>query len=145
LLAVDLGMPRNLDPKLGGRGDVTIVDLDRLRPLARSDPELERAAELAARRASEDWAREALEPWTDAVRRRAERIRREEWAGALAHLPEGLTEAQRRVLERMTRRLVNRLWVAPTTRLRRLPATPDAAEARRLALALFEESDPDSP
>lgn len=122
---VDLGVPRNVDPKARDLPNVTYVDIDGLGPWASRPPSPMALARAEARIHQE--ARKILAslvaPRDDAVaalRRAAEGFRVAELDRALDRLPRA-TEAERAVLDRLTIRLVNRILHGPTQRLREVP------------------------
>ncbi|MFZ1023501.1 MAG: hypothetical protein WAN87_05145 [Thermoplasmata archaeon] len=139
LLLVDLGMPRNIDPGVRALPNVRLIDLEELhgrsgRPFSNdaSDARVEQLADrFADRLESVFW-----EPWVDAFRRAAERIRRSELAVARPFLG-SLNPDQENAVELLTLRLVARLLAAPTERLRSLPPGPEGEVQRRLLLDLL--------
>lgn len=138
LVLVDMGVPRNIDPAVRGHPGIELWDLEDLWRTGRGAEvpwdlrALNDLADEAARRV------EALlrEPWIAALRHRAERVRASELAVARRHLGP-LTPAQEVAVERLTQRLVARLLLGPTERLRELPADAEADRLRRFALDLL--------
>ncbi len=146
LVLVDLGMPRNIDPEVRERPDVRLIDLEELHAGAPGlvaatpdDASLDALADDCAHRL----ARRLEEPWVDTVRRAAEAVRRSELATARRFLGP-LDPAQEVAVERLSRRLVDRLLLAPTERIRSLPPGPDGDARRRFAAELLSP-DPDGP
>ena len=122
LWMVDLGVPRNIDPRARDLVGITLVDIDGLQPWAARlpSPEALSRVESRVREEAESFVRRLRSSDEDAVaafRRRAEAFRKREVERALARLPES-SEAERRVIEKLTQRLVNGLLHAPTERLR---------------------------
>lgn len=143
LVLVDLGVPRNIDPSVRQLPNARLVDLEELHAFtAQSAPDEHdaRVWELAARYA-ERMERLLLEPWIEAFRRGAEEVRRTELETARPFLGP-LDPAQEVALERLTRRLVARLLLPPTERIRSLPAGPEGDRQRRLALDLLRPPSP---
>jgi glutamyl-tRNA reductase len=139
LVLVDLGMPRNIDPSVRDLPNVRLVDLEELH--ARPERTVSSDAPEARIDALADHFTDRLEatlwqPWIDAFRRAAERIRRLELSIARPFLG-GLDPEQETAVERLTLRLVARLLAAPTERLRSLPPGPEGDLLRRLALDLL--------
>ncbi len=138
LVLVDLGVPRNVDPSVRRSPRVRLIDLEALHesvraPLAtREDPALARLTEECGDR----WEARALQPWIDTVRRQAESVRRSEIAVAREFLGR-LTPDQEQALDRLTRRLVSRLLLASTERLRTLPPGAEGDRFRQFALELL--------
>jgi glutamyl-tRNA reductase len=143
MIVLDLGVPRNVDRSVRELPNVRLVDLAELRPRpgAAADLPVERQIEEAADRAHDLLAAESLEPWIAAARRNAERAREAELEVARPFLG-ALTPEQEVAVERLTRRLVDRLLRAPTERLRRLPPGEDGDRLRRFALELLRAEPP---
>ncbi|MGI0154978.1 MAG: hypothetical protein ACREDE_02415 [Thermoplasmata archaeon] len=145
LVLVDLGVPRNIDPAVRELPNARLVDLEELHGLARSAPladDLDARVELLADQLSDHLDRLLLEPWVDAVRRAAEEARRSELAHARSFLGP-LDPAQEAAIDRLTRRLVARLLLSPTERIRSLSPGPDGDRLRRFALDLLSPAPPD--
>ncbi len=139
LVLVDLGVPRNIDPGVRELPNVRLVDLEELHALSggmsATDDGDARVEELAER-FSDRLERQLLEPWVDAVRRAAEEVRRAELAHARTYLGP-LDPDQEAAIERLTQRLVARLLVGPTERIRSLPPGPEGDLPRRIAFGLL--------
>lgn len=140
LVLVDLGVPRNIDPSVRELPNVRLVDLEELHALrGRSvDPDgQDRRVEELADRCSDSLERSLFEPSIDAFRRAAEDLRRSELTNARPFLGT-LDPGQELAIERLTRRLVARLLLSPTERIRSLPPGPDGDRMRRFAAELFD-------
>ena len=140
---IDLGLPRNLDPAIGSRPGVELVDLATLPP-GRLAPDradvLTREMEEAAREGAQLLAAASIEPWIAELRSWAEAIRAEEWERALGHSGP-VPEEARIAFERLSDRLVRRLLAGPTRELRDLPPTFERDLDRRRILRLFRPDD----
>jgi glutamyl-tRNA reductase len=138
LVLVDLGMPRNIDPDVRSLPNVRLVDLEELhaRPVAAPGAPSEDRLDLAARRCAERLQVLLFEPWIDAFRRAAEEVRRSELTTARSYLG-ALRPEQELAVDRLTRRLVARLLLAPTERIRSLPPGPEGEIRRRWAVELL--------
>jgi glutamyl-tRNA reductase len=139
LLLIDLGMPRNIDPDVRKLSNVRLVDLQNLHasatrtaPPDRLDARLGELADLC----SERLELLLLEPWVAALRRAAEQVRRSEIDQARPFLGR-LDPSQELAVERLTQRLVGRLLLPPTQRIRSLPPGPEGDLWRRWAVELF--------
>lgn len=144
LVLVDLGVPRNIDPGVRDLPNVRLVDLEELHGLARPFPALDDGdvrVEALADRFSDRLERLLLEPWIDAFRRAAEQVRRTELENARSFLGR-LDPSQEVAVERLTQRLVARLLLEPTERLRSLPPGPEGDLQRRLAIELLRARAP---
>ena len=143
---VDLGVPRNIDPEIGTRPGIELVDLDGLPRTALPERRLlvlRREIEAAAESGTADLARFAVEPWVAELRRRGEEVRREELARALGHAGPLSNEA-RTAIERLSLRLARRLLAGPTAQLRTLPPDPGSDRLRHRVLEILREPDPGS-
>jgi glutamyl-tRNA reductase len=139
LVLVDLGMPRNIEPSVRTLPNVRLVDLEELHgKLGALSPvnDQDTSVEEAAGRFSDRLQLLLLEPWVDKFRRAAEELRRSELANARALLGK-LDPEQELVIERLTMRLVARLLLAPTQRIRSLPTGPEGDLQRRFAIELL--------
>ena len=138
LVLVDLGMPRNIDPDVRSLPNVRLVDLEELhgRPAGGQVVTDDVRLEEAARRCAERLQVLLFEPWIDAFRGAAEEVRRSELATARSYLG-ALDPDQEVAVDRLTRRLVARLLLAPTERIRSLPPGPEGEIRRRWAVELL--------
>ncbi len=146
LVLVDLGVPRNIDPDVRSRPGVRLIDLEELHAIAprpsNREPDDERVDRLAEEFADR-MVRRLEEPWVDTIRRAAENVRRSELAEARRFLGP-LGPDQEVAVERLTRRLVDRLLRTPSERIRALPPGP-AGDARRRFAARLLLPDPSGP
>ncbi len=145
LLLVDLGVPRNIDPSVRLLPNVRLLDLEELRatrtpfapPTAPDDPLEERA-----RRSFDRLSARLREPWIDSLWRAADDVRRSELENARRFLGR-LDADQEAAVDRLTQRLVVRLLLPPTERVRALPVGPDGDARRRIALELLRPPRPE--
>ncbi|HYZ92572.1 MAG TPA: glutamyl-tRNA reductase [Actinomycetota bacterium] len=150
LVAVDVAMPRDIEPAARDLAGVVLRDIDDLRGVVEQGAELRRA-ELPKVDAivSEEveefcaWERSlALGPAITELRDWAERIRSEEVA-KLAQ-KQNLTEDERAAVDRLTRGIVNKLLHRPMTQIRELVRSSDG----QVFLEAFQEifgTDQDAP
>lgn len=139
LILVDLGVPRNIDPGVRELPNARLVDLEELRALSEGsafDDGCDARVEKLAGRFSDRLERLLVEPWIDAFRRAAEEVRRSELANARSFLGK-LDPSQETAVDRLTQRLVARLLLPPTERIRSFPPGPEGDLPRRFALALL--------
>jgi glutamyl-tRNA reductase len=139
MVLVDLGVPRNIDPDVRALADVRLIDLEELHGLSvrtARDAADDAEVEASAIRFAEVWERRLHEPAVGAIRRSAEAVRRDELEHARSFLGD-LSPSQRAAIDRLTQRLVARLLLAPTERIRALPTGPDGDARRRLAAELL--------
>jgi glutamyl-tRNA reductase len=143
LIVCDLGLPRDVDPAVGGLPGVTLVNLDTLRERLLDAPAgqagrigREILAEevrgyLAAQRSA------AVTPTITALRKRAAEVVDAELLRLDAKLP-GLEPQVRAELSRTVRRVVDKLLHSPTVRVKQLASTPGGAGYADALRELFE-------
>jgi glutamyl-tRNA reductase len=145
LVLVDLGVPRNIDPNVRDLPNARLVDLEELHTWSENFSSTSghplRTMELADR-FSDRLGPLLLEPWIDAFRRSAEEVRRSELENARTFFGD-LDPNQEIAIERLTRRLVARLLLPPTERIRSLPPGPEGDLQRRFAVELLRPRSPD--
>jgi glutamyl-tRNA reductase len=138
---VDLGVPRNVEPALGARPDVVLVNVDQLEETVRQnirlrEGEADRARAIVAEHAAEfrGWLA-ALEvvPAITSLRALAEKIRLAELERVEGKW-EGLTEQDRVRLDMVTRSILAKLLHRPTVRLKEL-AADSASEPYAVAVS----------
>lgn len=153
LLLIDLGVPRNLDPQIKRLSGAQLHDLDDLKALSEEarkhrEREIPKAWAIVREEAGAFWGwlhERRANPLIKALHERAERIRQEQLEWALSKLGP-LNERQRKVIETLTARLVNKLLHSPTAQLRTLArqaslhgSTSDSGpDPLRLAAQLFQ-------
>jgi glutamyl-tRNA reductase len=154
LFVVDLGVPRNVDPRVDELDGVYLYDVDDLGRVAEANAEERRRERVRAEaivleeaQRFDGWlAALAAVPTIRDLRSRAEAIRSREVERALARL--GAAESPREVLEQLTRGLVNKLLHAPIARLRAQEDREQGLatlEAARALFALDEREPPEDP
>jgi glutamyl-tRNA reductase len=145
LLLIDLGMPRNIDPDVRKLSNVRLIDLADLHAQtcreSRSPDSEDRLTDLADR-CGEYVERLLMEPVIAALRRSAEELRRNELASARQFLGP-LDLRQEQAVERLTRRLVDRILLPSTQQLRSLPPGPEGEARRRWLVELYRPSPAD--
>jgi glutamyl-tRNA reductase len=134
LLALDLAVPRDIDPASATLPGVTLYDVDSLQAICAGHRQ-QRAGEIgqaealiavAAEQFMSWWRARTVVPTITALRAQAEAIREAELARALARLPD-LTPEEAATVRYLATALVNKLLHAPVTALR---STPDAGLTR---------------
>jgi glutamyl-tRNA reductase len=143
LLLIDIAVPRDLDPAIGGLPNCDLYDIDDLAhvvPDAAADAcdGHARAEGIVLQEAArfEAWRRSrAVVPTISSLRRYAEAIRTAELARANGKLA-ALSSSERRAVETVTKQIVNRLLHEPTVRVKEAAATrgdgADSAALRHL-------------
>jgi len=127
LVLVDVAVPRDLDPAIGGLDGCTLFDIDALgEGLVGREEDVREAeaivAEEAARFAEWRRARDAAGAIRD-LRQRAEEIRSDELARAGSRLAD-LSPRERETVETLTAQIVNKLLHAPTVRAKEAGSEP---------------------
>jgi glutamyl-tRNA reductase len=135
LLIVDIALPRDIDPGVGGIPGVTLLDIDDLKGYAQRSTDRRRAEIGKARdilrdeieRYRESRAERMLAPIITALHRRGDELRSTELDRHRSRLAE-LDESTLQLVESITRGVVNKLLHEPTVRLK------DAAGSARADL-----------
>jgi glutamyl-tRNA reductase len=146
LLLVDLAVPRDLDPAIHELDGCFLYDIDDLEAvvaesLASRRGEAERAERIVAEEAGRwrDWqASLDVVPAIASLRARAEEIRRAE----LDRVSGRLSDEERRALESVTARMLDKLLHLPTVRMKQAAVTADGvvyADAVRHLFGLGED------
>lgn len=125
LCILDIALPRDVDPAVGDLANVFLYNLDDLQAVVsanieRRRAELPTAEELIGTEVGKYWdwlAGLAAVPVLTAMRARMDEVRAKELADALRHLPQ-LSEADRAVVEELSKSLMNKFLHEPTVRLR---------------------------
>jgi glutamyl-tRNA reductase len=145
LLLVDIAVPRDVEPVVGGLPGVTVLDLDDLRDwadraLASRSQEADRVRVLV----HEEVERFELEiaalqaaPLIASMHDRAENVRSGELARYAARLS-GLDVAQRDAVEALTRSIVAKLLHEPSVRLKQQAGSPQGERNAAAVADLFD-------
>ncbi len=124
LIAIDVGVPRNVDPAARDLDDFFLYDLDDLESVAeethrRRKNEIKKVEAILASgvRAFVEWwsASAGVAPLVRELHQKAEETRLRELERTLAHLP----KEHHAAVERLSKSLVDKLMQAPTIELRR--------------------------
>ena len=125
LLILDLAIPRNVEPEVGGEANVFLYNVDDLREIV-DDNLLARRASVSDAETIVDEYADAFLRWHDArnvipvirsLRGRWENVRRSE-LDRLLHRLECMAADDREAIEAFSKRLLNKLLHEPTARLR---------------------------
>jgi glutamyl-tRNA reductase len=152
LFFIDIAMPRDLDPAIHELEGCYLYDIDDLESvvaesLAGRRREAARAEEIVADEAERFRAWQAsrdVVPAIASLRALAEEIRASELERARARL-EKLTDAERRAVEAITARIVDKLLHGPTVRMKEAAAGADGAVYADALRHLFGLADDAAP
>lgn len=126
LMLIDIGVPRNISADAAEASAVQCFDVDDLKEVVERNvaarQELARQAEVLLdedRQAFIDWwdGLEAV-PTINRLRRHMEEIREQELLKALSRMGSDFSDRERKVVEALTKGLVNKILHGPTTALR---------------------------
>jgi len=143
LFIFDLAVPRNVEPSAGELQGVKLFNIDDLGSIASENRRNRQNAADDAEQIVQDelgrfmswWKSLDAEPMIRALRLRAETVREQELDRAVKNMP-GLSDDDHRVLETLTRSIVNRLLHDPTVYLKH-QATKSELDAARLLFGLW--------
>jgi glutamyl-tRNA reductase len=143
LFIFDLAVPRDVEPSAGELPGVKLFNIDDLASIAAENQQSRQNAADDAEQIVQDelgrfmswWESLDAEPMIRALRLQAEAVREQELDRAVKSMP-GLSENDRRVLEALTRSIVNRLLHDPTVFLKK-QATKSELDAARLLFGLW--------
>ncbi len=146
-LIIDIAMPRNVDPAIGGLAGYAVKDLGALQDWTERVEQARRAElpiaehiceELLADYVSWVFHQEALQPAIQAIRSTFDTIRRQE-IERHAHRFDDLDRAE---LDRLTESILQKILAVPIVRLKNVePEHIDYARGIRLLSALFSRPD----
>lgn len=131
---IDLGVPRNFDPRINEIDNVYLYNIDDLRGVAQENLKGREAEAHKALQIVEEevagffrWLG-SLEhvPTIVALRKKLEDIRRKELEKSLGTTLKELSEKERQALEDMTAAIINKILHAPITHLKRQPEGEDS-------------------
>ncbi|MDA8345224.1 MAG: glutamyl-tRNA reductase [Thermaerobacter sp.] len=144
MILIDLAVPRDIETRCGQIPGVFLYDLDNLAEITASSRaerlrEAKHAQEIVVRAAA-DYHRRTSEraavPLIQSLRGKADRVRDDELQRAFRRLGD-VAPDERRVIEQLASRIVNKLLNDPTVALKECAAREDADACLRLAARLF--------
>ncbi|MEO5365474.1 MAG: glutamyl-tRNA reductase [Magnetococcus sp. WYHC-3] len=149
---IDIAVPRDIDPTIAGLSDAFLYDIDDLSQIVEQN---RRERDQAAARAGEiiDQEVPGFQAWLDslevvptiiALRERLEALRATEVAKALRGWP-GLTDDERRRVEWLATRLVNKILHPPIARLKQLAVQEDGDQYVDTVRQIFGLNTPPEP
>lgn len=144
LVAIDIAVPRDIDPQVGDLPGIRLYDIDSLNQqlehsLAERMAEVPQVEAILAQEEAhfmEYFKTLDILPLISELRTQAEAIRRSELEKTLRRLPD-LSEAEIRRIEALTEALVKKLIDAPITRLRAEAQCPNAPRYAQVVRTLY--------
>jgi glutamyl-tRNA reductase len=150
LMLVDIGVPRNISTDAGDLPGVESFDVDDLQEVVARNQESRREIAQEAEGLLAEEARQFLDWWdgleavplVNRLRQQLEQIREQELQKALSRMGPDFSARERKVVEALSKGIINKILHTPVTRLR----APQSRQQRHLAMKvmqdLFELSDP---
>jgi glutamyl-tRNA reductase len=144
LILIDTSVPRNIDPDVANIPDVQLFNLDDLAPLLKGAqdslrPQLEKSEARIREEAEKSYAYIRAHDANDTLRdlmTLAEEIREKELSRALNKIGK-VSEREKKVLDLLTRRIINKLLYEPTTRLKEHMGNGDGEAYEAMLRELF--------
>lgn len=144
MFAIDIAVPRDIDPNVATLDNVYLCDVDGLQKSAQANlearrREFDRALEIVERKAAGccEWLRRlSVEPAITGMTKKLDAIRERELARTFAELPD-LTDAERDAIRRMSDRLVRRILDRPIAHFKHEATREDPSALVHLARRLF--------
>jgi glutamyl-tRNA reductase len=144
LVAIDIAVPRDIDPQVGDLPGIRLYDIDSLNQQLEHSlaervgevPQVEAILAHEEARFMEYFKTLDILPLISQLRTQAEEIRRSELEKTLRRLP-GLSEAEIKRVEALTEALVKKLIDAPITRLRTEAQCPNAPRYAQVVRTLY--------
>ncbi|MCX5945320.1 MAG: glutamyl-tRNA reductase [Cyanobacteria bacterium] len=154
LLLIDIGVPRNISSDVRGIEGVGAFDVDDLEEVVARNQEARREIAIEAEGLLEEESRLFLEWWdgleavpvVNRMRRQLEDIREQELQKALSRMGPDLSSRDRKVMEALSKGIINKILHTPVTNLR----APQPRQQRHVAMGVLErlfelrEENPDS-
>jgi glutamyl-tRNA reductase len=143
LMLIDIGVPRNISPDAGELQGVDAYDVDDLQEVVARNQESRREIAQEAEGLLAEEARQFLEWWdgleavplVNRLRHHLEDIREQELQKALSRMGPDLSARERKVVEALSKGIINKILHTPVTRLR----APQPRQQRHLAMKVMEE------
>ena len=149
LMLIDIGVPRNISADTATVPGVQPYDVDDLQEVVVRNQEARREMAVEAEELLEEEARHFLEWWdgleavpvVNRLRRQLENIREQELQKALSRMGPDLSARERKVVEALSKGIVNKVLHTPVTNLRAPQPRSQRHTAMRVLEQLFELED----
>ena len=143
LMLIDIGVPRNIAADVDGLAGVDAFDVDDLQEVVARNQEARREMAAEAESLLVEESRLFLEWWDgleavpvlNRLRRELESIREQELQKALSRMGPDLSARERKVVEALSKGIINKVLHAPVTNLR----APQPRQDRRNAMAVIRQ------
>ena len=143
LMLIDIGVPRNIHSDVSDLPGVMRFDVDDLQEVVARNQEARREIAAEAEALLQDESRLFLEWWdgleavplVNRLRLQLEDIREQELQKALSRMGPDLSSRERKVVEALTKGIVNKILHGPVTHLR----SPQPRSQRLAAMRVLEE------
>jgi glutamyl-tRNA reductase len=149
LLLIDIGVPRNISADAAELEGVSRYDVDDLQEVVARNQEARREMAAEAEALLREEARLFLDWWdgleavplVNRLRTQLEEIREQELQKALSRMGPDLSARERKVVEALSKGIINKVLHAPVTRLRAPQARAQRLAAMKVLRDLFELHD----
>jgi glutamyl-tRNA reductase len=143
LMLIDIGVPRNITADCASLQGVQAFDVDDLQEVVTRNQEARREIAAEAEGMLAEEARLFLEWWdgleavpvVNRLRRHLEDIREQELQKALSRMGPDLSARERKVVEALSKGIINKILHTPVTNIR----APQARQQRHAAMRVLEE------
>ena len=143
LMLVDIGVPRNISADTAGLPGVQAYDVDDLQEVVNRNQEARREMAAEAEGLLQEESRAFLEWWdgleavpvVNRLRRQLEDIREQELQKALSRMGPDLSARERKVVEALSKGIINKILHTPVTNLR----APQPRQQRHSAMRVLED------
>ncbi len=143
LMLIDIGVPRNIAAGVGELSGVEAYDVDDLQEVVARNQEARREMAAEAEQLLQEEARLFLEWWdgleavplVNRLRCALEEIREQELQKALSRMGPDLSARERKVVEALSKGIINKILHTPVTRLR----APQPRQQRHVSMRVLQE------
>ncbi|MCT0213883.1 MULTISPECIES: glutamyl-tRNA reductase [unclassified Synechococcus] len=143
LMLIDIGVPRNIRSGVSDLAGVDAYDVDDLQEVVTRNQEARREVAIEAEGLLQDETRQFLEWWDgleavptlNRLRQTLETIREQELQKALSRMGPDLSARERKVVEALSKGIINKVLHSPVTHLR----APQPRQQRHLAMQVLHE------
>ena len=143
LMLIDIGVPRNIASDVAGLPGVGSYDVDDLQEVVARNQEARREIAAEAEGLLQEEGRQFLEWWdgleavpvVNRLRTQLEEIREQELQKALSRMGPDLSARERKVVEALSKGIINKILHTPVTNLR----APQPRQQRHIAMKVLQE------